>query len=65
VNGALLQNPFNHGNRCPTVTQPRLGHARAVDWILIDGSLRYGSRELHDSVVASDHYPLSIELHVS
>ena len=65
VNGARLLNPFNHGNRRPTITRPRLGRARAVDWILVGGPLGYGRPELHDSVVASDHYPLSVALHIT
>ena len=65
VNGARLRNPFNHGDRHPTTTRTRLGGARVVDWILVGGPLRYGRPELHDSVVASDHYPLSVALHIS
>ncbi len=65
VNGARLRNPFNHGSRRPTITRPRLGRARAVDWILVGGPLGYSRPELHDSVVASDHYPLSVALHVN
>ena len=65
VNGAWLQNPFNHGNRRPTITRPRLGRARALDWILVGGPLRYGRPELYDSVVASDHYPLSVAVQIS
>ncbi len=65
VNGAGLRNPFNHGNRRPTITRPRLGRAQAVDWILVGGQLRYGRPELHDSVVASDHYPLSLAVHIN
>jgi endonuclease/exonuclease/phosphatase family metal-dependent hydrolase len=65
VNGAWLRNPFNHGNRQPTITRPRLGRARAIDWILVGGPLRYDRPELHDSVVASDHYPLSVAVQIS
>ena len=65
VHGARLRNPFNHGDRHPTITRTRLGRARVVDWILVGGPLRYGRPELHDSVVASDHYPLSVALHIS
>ena len=65
VNGAWLRNPFNHGNRQPTVTRPRLGRARAIDWILVGGPLRYDRPELHDSVVASDHYPLSVAVQIT
>ena len=65
VNRAPLRNPFNDGNHRPTVTRTWLGRARAVDWILVGGSLRYGRPELHDSVVASDHYPLSLAVHIN
>jgi endonuclease/exonuclease/phosphatase family metal-dependent hydrolase len=64
VNGAWLQNPFNHGNRRPTVTRPRLGRPGAIDCILVGGPLSYGSPELYDSVVASDHYPLSVAVQI-
>ncbi len=64
LNGARLRNPFNHGDRLPTITRPRLGRARAVDWILVGGPLRYDRPELHDSVVASDHFPLSVVVHI-
>lgn len=64
VNGARLRSPFYDGNRRPTITRPRLGRARAVDWILVGGPLHYERPELHDSVVASDHYPLSVAVHI-
>lgn len=64
VNGARLRSPFYDGNRRPTITRPRLGRARAVDWILVGGPLHYDRPELHDSVVASDHYPLSVSVHI-
>ena len=62
VNGTTLRNPFNNGDIRPTTVQPRLGPRRAVDWILVGGPIRYSRPELHDNVVASDHYPLSVEL---
>ena len=65
VNGATLRNPFNHGTHPSTTTRPRLGPPRAVDWILVGGPLRYDRPELHDDVVASDHYPLSVALYIS
>jgi endonuclease/exonuclease/phosphatase family metal-dependent hydrolase len=65
VNGARLRNPFYDGNRRPTITRPRLGRARAVDWILVGGPLHYDRPDLHDSVVASDHYPLSVDVHIT
>jgi endonuclease/exonuclease/phosphatase family metal-dependent hydrolase len=65
VNCATLRNPFNHDNHPSTTTRPRLGPPRAVDWILVGGPLRYDRPELHNDVVASDHYPLSVALHIS
>ena len=65
VNGARLRNPFYDGNRRPTIMRPRVGRARAVDWILVGGPLHYDPPELHDSVVASDHYPLSVAVHIT
>ena len=64
LNGARLRNPFNRGDRVPTITRPRLGRARVVDCILVGGPLCYGRPELHDGVVASDHYPLSVAVHI-
>ena len=65
VNVARLRNPFYDGNRRPTITRPRLARAGAVDWILVGGPLHYDRPELHDSVVASDHYPLSVAVHIT
>ena len=41
VNGARLRSPFYDGNRRPTITRPRLGRARAVDWILVGGLIHH------------------------
>ncbi len=64
VDSALLRNPFNHNDRCPATTRPQLGRARALDWILVGGPIQCGRPELHGSVVASDHYPLSVEVQI-
>jgi len=53
---------LNNGNVRPTTTKSRLGTARVVDWILTREPFDYVGPELHDSVCASDHYPLSIVL---
>ena len=55
-----FNNTFHNGNFSPTTTQSQLGRARAVDWILTRGPLDYAEVELHRSVRASDHYPLSL-----
>ena len=46
----------------PTTTRSRLGRARTIDWILTRSPLICLSTELHDSVLASDHYPVSLTL---
>lgn len=42
------------------------GHARcaAIDWILTDKTLCTSGPEIHDAICASDHYPLSLEIHM-
>ena len=60
--GAPFENPFDNGNLRATTTRSRLGRARAIDWILSRGPLGSAQAELHDSVRASDHYPLSLVL---
>jgi endonuclease/exonuclease/phosphatase family metal-dependent hydrolase len=60
--GSSLISPFQNGTVRPTTTQPRFGRARTVDWILKRGPLNCVGAELHDSVLASDHYPLSLTL---
>ena len=57
-----FNNTFNNGNVRPTTTQSRLGRARVVDWVLTRGPLEHVEVELHGSVCASDHYPLSLSL---
>jgi endonuclease/exonuclease/phosphatase family metal-dependent hydrolase len=59
----VFTNAFKSGRiRTTTTMRSPLKHARAVDWILVGGSLNCTETELHDSVRASDHYPLSITL---
>ena len=55
-----LDSPFQRGSVRPTTTRSRLGGARTIDWILIRGPLASVGAELHDSVLASDHYPVSL-----
>jgi endonuclease/exonuclease/phosphatase family metal-dependent hydrolase len=56
--GSPLNSPFQSGIVRPTTTRSRLGRARTIDWILIRGPLSCLSAELHDSLLASDHYPV-------
>lgn len=42
------------------------GHAKcaAIDWILTNKALCTSGPEIHDSICASDHYPLSLEIYM-
>ena len=62
IGDARFNNPFNNGNVRPTTARSRLGRARTIDWILTRGPLVCVRAELHDSVDASDHYPMSLTL---
>src|SRR5271169_5539369 len=62
VAGLPLNSPFQSGAIRPTTTRSRLGRARTIDWILTRGPLASVGAELHDFVLASDHYPLSLTL---
>jgi endonuclease/exonuclease/phosphatase family metal-dependent hydrolase len=46
-------------------TTPRrslLDRGQVIDWILTRGSVKAASLQIHSSVSASDHYPLSLEM---
>lgn len=57
-----LSSPFESGSVRPTTPRSRLGRARAIDWVLTRGPLTCVGAELHDFVLASDHYPVSLTL---
>jgi endonuclease/exonuclease/phosphatase family metal-dependent hydrolase len=63
VSEARFSNPFA-GMGIQTTRPPRFGRSKAVDWILIRGILRAEAPQVHSSVTASDHYPLSVQLHL-
>jgi len=46
----------------PTTPGSFLEHGRIIDWIFTRGPVRAGQPQVHRSVSASDHYPLSINL---
>lgn len=60
VHQAGFKNPFAAVG-LPTIPRSLQGR-RAIDWILIRGDAKTWSPEVHDSVAASDHYPLSLTL---
>ena len=59
IRRAGLSNPFAHLSSLPTTVPSRFDGSRAIDWILTKGPLIASQPELHDSIKASDHYPLS------
>jgi endonuclease/exonuclease/phosphatase family metal-dependent hydrolase len=46
----------------PTTPSSFLQHGRIIDWIFTRGPVRAGQPQVHRSVSASDHYPLSVNL---
>lgn len=46
----------------PTTPGSFLEHGRIIDWIFTRGPVRAGQPQVHRSVSASDHYPLSVNL---
>ena len=61
IANASFYNPFA-GLAMQTTRPPRFGRGKAVDWILVRGSLGTASPQVHSSVTASDHYPISVQL---
>ena len=60
--GARFYIPYFNGSLRPTMKSSRLGRPRTIDWILSRGFFGSTAAKLHDSVSASDHYPLSLVL---
>jgi endonuclease/exonuclease/phosphatase family metal-dependent hydrolase len=63
IEDAQFQNSF-HVQRQATAPSRRLSRGVAIDWILIKGPLQASAAEIHSSSSASDHYPLSLTLHL-
>jgi endonuclease/exonuclease/phosphatase family metal-dependent hydrolase len=59
-----FHNPFEHEQQRTTPSN-HIGRKGAIDWILIKGQLRSVAARVHSSVLASDHYPLSLTLRLS
>jgi endonuclease/exonuclease/phosphatase family metal-dependent hydrolase len=49
----------------PTIVPGLLGNAKAIDWVLTRGVVAPMSPQIHNSIRASDHYPLSLTLKFS
>ena len=62
---AQFQNVFAD-QQLPTATSHSLlNHRRLIDWVFARGPIRAGQPQVHRSISASDHYPLSVTLSFS
>lgn len=61
MNRAQFQDAFAN-QHAPTTPHSFLEQGRTIDWIFTRGPIRSIEREVHRSISASDHYPLSITL---
>jgi endonuclease/exonuclease/phosphatase family metal-dependent hydrolase len=59
ISRAGFQNPFARGELQPTLSSSG-GNQRAIDCILTSREFQTLTAEVHSSVHASDHYPLSL-----
>ena len=63
---AITQAQFlSTASKAPVRTTPPgslFDRGRPIDWIFTRGSVRAGDLRIHNSVSASDHYPLSVKL---
>jgi endonuclease/exonuclease/phosphatase family metal-dependent hydrolase len=53
-------NPFATLHEVTTISDSLSARERIIDWILLRGPLTATNPQVHSSVVASDHYPLSL-----
>lgn len=62
ISGMKLDSPFARPGPRPTVRNSRRANCAAIDWILCGKGLVGGNPEVHDSIRASDHFPLSLQV---
>jgi endonuclease/exonuclease/phosphatase family metal-dependent hydrolase len=53
-------NPFAALQEATTISNSLSTRDRAIDWILLRGALTATNPQVHNSIPASDHYPLSL-----
>ena len=61
ISRAQFQDAFA-SQHLPTTPDSFLEHGRVIDWIFTRGHVRASQPQVHRSVSASDHYPLSVSL---
>ncbi len=62
IAGTRLDSPFARLTGMKTARVRGNATRAAIDWILTDKTLRTSDPEIHHSICASDHYPLSLEI---
>jgi len=62
IRDALFRNPFAERRPTPTAPSSLLRHGRPIDWILTRGEVHEDGARVHQSVLGSDHFPLSLTL---
>ncbi len=61
IRSADFQDAFTN-QHAPTTPNSVFTEGRVIDWIFWRGSVGSETPQVHHSVLASDHYPLSVEL---
>jgi endonuclease/exonuclease/phosphatase family metal-dependent hydrolase len=64
IAGMELDSPFFRLAGKETVAVRGRGRVAAIDWVLTDKKICTSAPQIHDSVSASDHYPLSLKVHM-
>jgi endonuclease/exonuclease/phosphatase family metal-dependent hydrolase len=62
IRQAQFRNAFAEGESTPTAPSSLLHRGRPIDWILTGGPVHDTDARVHQSVSASDHFPLSLTL---
>jgi endonuclease/exonuclease/phosphatase family metal-dependent hydrolase len=62
---AQFQDAFANQQVPTTPAHSLFNHGRIIDWMFAQGPIRTGQPQVHRSISASDHYPLSITLSFS
>jgi endonuclease/exonuclease/phosphatase family metal-dependent hydrolase len=65
ISRAQFQDAFANQQVPTTPSHSLLNHGRLIDWMFARGPIRVGQPQVHRSISASDHYPLSITLSFS
>jgi endonuclease/exonuclease/phosphatase family metal-dependent hydrolase len=65
ISRAQFQDAFANQQAPATPSHSLLNHRRLIDWMFARGPIRAGEPQVHRSISASDHYPLSVTLSFS